>query len=329
MNKSRLELKVGLFVLTGLILLALLLLQFSKGASLFRPTYALFLTTQSAGGLKPRAGVLMSGVQVGKVSDIQLSPSGTNVTITLAIYKKYIIRDDAEFSIKLSGFLGDNYIDINPRRNEGKEFKDQDHAQAVEPFDLQEVARSAGGFIRRVDDAARNLNEMIADVRRLTLNETTLTNLAVAIVTMRDASERALNTMSELDDLLSTNGPAISLSASNLIAASESLTRFADSLNAVLATNSPGVSASVKNIESSTVVLNTLLKDAQAGKGLAGTLLQNEQVAANVANIVQNLSITSSNLNRAGLWGILWSKKPPRTNRPAPQKLTSPRSPFD
>ena len=39
MNKSRLELKVGLFVFICLVLLAVLLMQFSKGATLFRPTY--------------------------------------------------------------------------------------------------------------------------------------------------------------------------------------------------------------------------------------------------------------------------------------------------
>ena len=39
MDKSRFEWKVGLFVFIGLVLLAALLLQFSKGTSLFRPTY--------------------------------------------------------------------------------------------------------------------------------------------------------------------------------------------------------------------------------------------------------------------------------------------------
>ena len=69
----------------------------------------------------------------------------------------------------------------------------------------------------------------------------------------------------------------------------------------------------------------------QAGKGLAGKLLENEEIAANVSQIVSNLSITTSNLNRLGLWGILWQHKPPRTNAPAPPRepLTAPKNPFD
>jgi ABC-type transporter Mla subunit MlaD len=43
MDSKRLELKVGLFVFIGLALLAVTVIQFSKGTSLFRGTYALRL----------------------------------------------------------------------------------------------------------------------------------------------------------------------------------------------------------------------------------------------------------------------------------------------
>ena len=53
------------------------------------------------------------------------------------------------------------------------------------------------------------------------------------------------------------------------------------------------------------------------------------EMAADVALIAHNLSVTTSNLNRAGLWGILWGPKEPRTNRPAPfPGLGAPRDPF-
>ncbi len=71
MNKSRLEWKVGLFVFVGLVLIALLLLQFSKGLTMFQPTYRILLQATDVGGLKRGAGVLMSGVQVGTVSEIR------------------------------------------------------------------------------------------------------------------------------------------------------------------------------------------------------------------------------------------------------------------
>jgi hypothetical protein len=62
--------------------------------------------------------------------------------------------------------------------------------------------------------------------------------------------------------------------------------------------------------------LKGLLDDVQNGKGVAGGLIKNQEMATNMANIVYNLSITTSNLNRRGLWGILWQHKPPKNKAP-------------
>jgi phospholipid/cholesterol/gamma-HCH transport system substrate-binding protein len=324
MSKSRYEWKVGLFVLIGLVLLAVLMLQFSKGASVFRKTYHILLQAANVGGLKERALVLMAGVQVGTISEIKLGPQGTNVTITLKIYQDYQIYKDARFVLEMSGFLGDQYVAIIPTKNQGPLFQNNDVAQAEAPFNLQEVARSASGFIQRLDETAKRLNEAIIDVRLHVLNEQTLTNLADSIGNLKTFSEEALVTVEDLRGLMRSNSPALSASGSNLVVFSKQLTDFADRLNGVLDTNTPSINAAVKNIESSTVVLNNLLNDVQAGKGLVGSLIKDEEMAIHVSQISSNLSITSSNLNRLGLWGILWQRKPPKTT-PPPRSVRSPK----
>src|SRR6266480_8055069 len=67
MNESRFALKVGIFVALGIIVVAGLLLIFSKGLNLFTPTYELRLRAATVGGLKNRAGVLLNGVAIGNV----------------------------------------------------------------------------------------------------------------------------------------------------------------------------------------------------------------------------------------------------------------------
>jgi phospholipid/cholesterol/gamma-HCH transport system substrate-binding protein len=317
MNKSRLEWKVGLFVLIGIIVLAALFLQFSKGVTFPGQTYTIKLRTPNVGGLKVKSQVLMAGVQIGTVSDIALSPHGTNVTVSLKIFNRYQIHKDARFVIEQAGFLGDQYVAILPTRNAGDIFHDGDIAVTEPPFNLQEVARSAAGFLQRIDETAVRLNDAIADVRRLVLNEQTLTNLSTAVGNMRMVSEKALGTMDSLDVLISTNSPALGHASSNLVVFTEELKEFSTGLGAILATNSDQIHNAVKNIESSTTVLKTVLEELQAGKGLAGALLKNEQLADSVSQIANNLSITSSNLNRLGLWGILWQRKPPKANAPS------------
>jgi phospholipid/cholesterol/gamma-HCH transport system substrate-binding protein len=331
MSRSRIEWKVGLFVLICLAMLAGLLLQFSKGTTFFRPTYTIKLRSANVGGLKVRSAVLMAGVQIGTVSDIRLAPGGTNVTIVLKLFSQYEIHKDARFLIEQSGFLGDQYVAILPTQNLGELFQDGDIAETEPPFNMQEVARSAAGFIKRVDETAVKLNDAIVDVRRLVLNEQTLTNFSAAVGNMRTFSERALGTVDNLDALVSSNSPAFAHSGSNLVQFSEELKEFGSSLSAVLATNRDEIHSAVKNIESSTAVLKNVLDELQAGKGLAGNLLKNEHLATTVSQIATDLSVTSSNLNRLGLWGILWQRKPPKNAPASPpaQAMPAPKNPFD
>jgi phospholipid/cholesterol/gamma-HCH transport system substrate-binding protein len=329
MDKSRLEWKVGLFVFISLVVLAVLLLQFSKGMTIFRSSYRILLHSPNVVGLKARAAVLLSGVQVGTVSDIRLVPEGTNATITLRIYGQYRISTNATFVIEQSGFLGDQYVAITLTNSVGGCFRDGDAVNTEAPFNLQEAARSANSFIQRLDKTAQNLNEAIEDIRKHTLNQKTLTNLSEAIGEFRLVSEHVLTTVDNINALVETNRPAVAVSVSNLVVFTrqanqfgEQANQFADSLSDLVATNSPRITAAVAGIQG-------LVDDLQAGKGLAGDLLKDETMATNMAQILSNLSITSSNLNRLGLWGILWKQKPPRTNSPPPAALTSPKNPFN
>ncbi len=323
---KRLEWRVGLFVFIGLALIAALLLQFSKGVTFFRSTYDIYLRSPNVGGLKTKAGVLMSGVQVGTVNDIQLAPDGRTVTITLRIFSNFVIHKDAKFVIEQSGFLGDQYVAIVPTKNQLPPFQNGDTAEAEAPFNLQEFTRSATGFIARVDDTIKKLNDSLADVTRILLNPETLTNLSVTAANLRTVSERALVTMDHVNTVLSTNSPALSESASNLVTFSNQLNEFAAQLKDVVATNTDDIARTVKNVEASSESLKALAADLQSGKGLAGDLLKNPELAARASEIANNLSITTSNLNRLGLWHMLWRQKPPKTNSTPAEPLRSPKA---
>jgi phospholipid/cholesterol/gamma-HCH transport system substrate-binding protein len=314
MEKSRLELKVGLFVLIGLVLLAVLIIQFSKGTSVFRGTYDLNLHAVNVGGLKPRASVLLAGVQVGNVSDIKLADDGKSVTIFLKIYKEFKIYHDARFVIEQAGFLGDQYVSVIPTANNDRLLVNGDVVDCQEPFNLQEVARSASGFIRRIDDTAKKLDASVSDLQRVVLNGQTLTNFSVAVVNLRAFSEQASGAVSNINGLIATNGSQINLAVSNVLVFSQQLNQLANSADGILTTNGVEISNAVKNVESSTETLKKVMDDLQSGKGLAGTLLQNEQLATNVQAIANNLAIASSNLNRLGLWHFLWHREPAHTN---------------
>ncbi len=316
MEKSRLESKVGLFVFIGLALLVALLVQFSKGTSLFRSTYLLNLHTANAGGLKERAGVLLAGVPVGSVKEIKLEPSGTNVLIVLEIYKDHPIYHDARFVIEASGFLGDQYVSVVPGANTPPLLSNGADVICEPPFNLQEVARGAAGFIQRLDDTAKKLDASVGDLRSQVLNAETLANFGASVTNLRVFTEQALNTVQDLHNLIGTNEAQVNTAVSNIVLFSAQLNDLGNSASNILATNGVNLTAATRNIE-------VLVSDVQSGKGFAGALLQNPQMATNVELLTENLSIASSNLNRFGLWHFLWSHPPANTNTVKPVTLQS------
>ena len=320
MEKSRLELKVGLFVFIGLALLAVLLIQFSKGTSLFRGTYTVQLHTENVGGLKQRSGVLLSGVQVGGVEKIVLAKDGKSVTVFLKIYNDFPIYQDARFVIEQAGFLGDQFVSVIPTANQGEKLTNNAEVHCAEPFNLQEVARDAAGFIKRIDETAKKLDASVAALQARVLNGETLANFGSSITNLRLFTEQALDTVHAINLIVATNSAQVSAAMSNAVAFSGNLTRLGDSAQGILNTNGATLAVAMKNVEDATATFKQLAADVQAGKGLAGTMLQNQQLATNIQAVAANLSIFTSNLNHEGLWGILWSHKPPATNNVARKK---------
>jgi hypothetical protein len=146
---------------------------------------------------------------------------------------------------------------------------------------------------------------------------------------MRDASESALSALNRLDMLIATNGSAITTSASNIVTFSEGLHQFSDSLNVILNTNGASISVAVQNIEDSSAILKKIMQDVDGGKGLAGTVLHDQKAAADLKDILDNLSITTSNINQIGLWkGVLFPHHP-KPPPPPGYRLQSPRDQGD
>lgn len=104
MSEKRLAWRVGLFAAVAVAVGAALLFTFSKGATLFTPTYELRLKARTVAGLRQGATVLLSGIVIGNVLDADVGPEGRGVLIRVRIKERYRIHSDARFVIEQIGF---------------------------------------------------------------------------------------------------------------------------------------------------------------------------------------------------------------------------------
>lgn len=329
MSKDKREWKVGLFVIIGLVLLGLLLMNFTKGASFFASTYDLRLRTSNIGGLIPGAKVVLAGVPIGNVHKIELEQDGKSVVAFLRIHKKFQIHGDALFFIEQAGFLGDQYVFVKAEKNEAPMLQDGAEVKCQEPFNIQEAARSAQGLIERVDKMVQQINTAVDRVDKTLLSDATLGSLTTTITNLRSVSEKTLSAVNRVEQLVETNSPTVTRSLNNVADFSEKLStmtnmvnfterlnKVADELQLTISENRGDIREAVKNLESATESANAIMKDIKDGKGLAGSILSDEQLQIQFGQIVTNISILSSNVAR---FGLLYKPKVNKStvNRPA------------
>jgi phospholipid/cholesterol/gamma-HCH transport system substrate-binding protein len=309
MNAARYEWRVGAFVLAGLVLLGILMAQFSKGWTFITPTYELILRSVNA------------GVPIGSVVSTDLSPDGKSVIILLKILKQYSIHRDAEFTIEQSGFLGDQFIAITPQENKEPLLQVGDEVSCLPPFNMQSAAREAVQLMHKIDKAAQTLDTVMKRVDRVLLSEQTLTNATETIANLRRFSGQANTTVDRLDAIVGANQTNVTLTISNLTVLSERMNRLARDVQDLVDTNRSGVTAIVQNIRTASDQLRQLLADLQAGKGMAGGLLQDERLHLEFRELTGNLTLLSSNLNKYGLLYKPRPVKPRRSSLPFPGKV--------
>ncbi|MDB6026823.1 MAG: ttg2C [Verrucomicrobiales bacterium] len=321
---KRLHFKVGIFVAIGLTIVAALMLVFSHGLSFSRPTYTILMKAETVGGLKVQAPVLLAGVQIGSVIDINLAPDGKAVVLTLKLDQNYKIHNDAKFAIDSLGLLGDQFVAIRPQANAGPLLKEKEMVSGEPPFDLQEVARASLGFIHRVDETAQRLNSAIKRIDEVVLAQSNLLSLSDTIHNFNQVSESAIQTVEQIGTLFKTNEPAISGAVSNLAHFSGQLNKLADELSETVFTNRTMMTRAMNNLENASRSVTNLLGEVEAGRGVAGALLKDREMKetlsetlSNARELAFNLNVLSSNVNNKGLWRVLWK---PKATPPSPPK---------
>src|SRR4029077_20703610 len=114
MERSVLDVWVGVFVVAGIIALLILALKVGNASSTFnvRQSYQLVARFDNIGGLKIRAPVKSAGVVVGRVADIQFDNKAYAARVTMNIDQRYQFPKDTSASILTSGLLGEQYVGL-------------------------------------------------------------------------------------------------------------------------------------------------------------------------------------------------------------------------
>ncbi len=108
------EIGTGLFVLLGMSALFFLTTQTTGGDDFqAESVYTVEARFENIGSLRQRAPVTMSGVTIGRVTEVKFDPITLEAVVRFVIDARYDqIPDDSDASILTSGILGSQYIGL-------------------------------------------------------------------------------------------------------------------------------------------------------------------------------------------------------------------------
>lgn len=148
------EIRVGVFVVLVLVLLAAVTWAVGGGINSLKPRYLLNAWYVDVEGLKVGSTVRLAGIPVGevKVVDLAADRPGKNVHVVLEIRTEYQekIREDSVAAISSVGLLGDNLITISVG-SEGEPLAAGADIQSAEASGLLGPIAKAGPILDKVD----------------------------------------------------------------------------------------------------------------------------------------------------------------------------------
>jgi phospholipid/cholesterol/gamma-HCH transport system substrate-binding protein len=112
------DLKVGIFVLAGLLLAAMVMFMLGNERRLFDQSITFKTSFADVQGLKPGAPVRMGGIDIGQVSSVGYSkqnPGDTTIYVTfwVSAFEAKRVKTDSQATITTKGLLGDKMIELS------------------------------------------------------------------------------------------------------------------------------------------------------------------------------------------------------------------------
>lgn len=326
-----LEVRIGAFILAGLGVFLAIVYLLGAQARYFERKYDLIAEFVEVGGLIEGATVRLAGVQIGRVTDVSLSPEpGGKVRVTITVARAFSdrIRQNSEARIVTQGLLGDKLIELTMGSPDAPPLPPGGKLIAKEPVEMgrlfaegaetmANVNRLTTSLIATVDridkgGAIDNLSKLSASlggaVDRLDRGGT-LDDLGATMRSARRITEQVEKGQGLLHALVYDDPEALRRLNALLISTQALLTRASAPDSAVGVLLSPESGRAAKSLLAAMDALGRGADKSGDGPGLLTTLLFDPAytpVAQDIQVVARNLRDVSEKLaNGQGLLGSL------------------------
>ncbi len=294
-NVIKQNIKLGAFVLAGLVLFFTAIVFMGKQGTVFSKTFSVSAVFKNVEGLKGGDAVWLSGVRIGIVKDVQIVEEGkVVVTMSLRERQNEFIRKDATANIGSDGLVGNKIVVIRPGSSPTI-IHDEDTINSFSPTDTQELfnlAKDVGVNTKSITEDLRlitaKLNKGEGIVGELIHEGELSTEVRQLIYSLKMASQNTNRATAELQAMMHEIN-----TGDGLLTKLIQDTTYVDSFERTL--------ANVKEVGENSRVLTSSLKDIirkmDSDNNAIGVLLADTTFARKLRTTLDNAQSASSKLD--------------------------------
>jgi phospholipid/cholesterol/gamma-HCH transport system substrate-binding protein len=314
------ELKFGLIAVFALVMAGLLIFAVGGSGGFFWQNYPLKVQFDNVAGLMEGSPVRVAGVEVGSVTNVELSASGVEVWITVLDDMRPLVTDRSLATIGSISLLGEGAVDISPGPG-GASIPEWGYIRSgIAPGSIAEITSQASSGINEARLLIEDIRNGKGTVGKLFTDE----SLYAEFNALLGAAERLTRDIADGKGTMGklANNPKaydeLEASVTNLNAITTSLRKGEGSLGKLLTdqaladrltqttANIEGVTAKInrgegtmgklvtddalyQRLDAVTARLDTVLQNLNNGEGTAGQLLRDKQLYENMNKTITEI----------------------------------------
>lgn len=281
--RRRNEVLVGIVVTVALVLGVLGTLWLVRGG--LTSGYPLYARFPWGSGLKQGQPILLSGVNVGYVGDIDLAQDGT-VMVTLRILGDYKVPDGSIATVEPNGFFGDMLVALRPSAPNPVSYPPGDTIPTGKP------SVSMADILARLDTVGRSVRE-VSDAFQLEMVQRR------GIADLRETLEQSARFMTQLNTIAAQQSLEISRTTAALRRTAGAIdSASVDSTVRNLQATSANMAALSADLRRTNEQLTMVVAKLNNGEGTAGKLLTDTLLYRDVRNLVGRIDSLTADFKR-------------------------------
>ena len=281
--KRRNEVLVGFVVILAVVVGVLGTLWLVRGG--LASGYPLYAVFPWGSGLKQGQPVLLSGVNVGYVGDINLEKNGT-LTVQMRIGKDYDVPQGTVATVEPNGLFGDMMIALRAPGPNPVSYAKGDTIPVGKP------SVTMGELLARLDTVSRGVREM-SDAFTIELVQNR------GIADLRETIAQSARFMRQLNAIAAQQSIEISRTTAALRRTANAIdSASVDSTVRNLQATSANLTALTGELHQTTTQMNGILAKLDRGEGTAGKLLTDTLLYRDVRNLVGRVDSLTADFKR-------------------------------